>query len=105
MVKLNFFKIIRPLDYLNFISYLKSCKIVLTDSGGIQEESYILNKPCITIRNNTERQITTFQKSNIVSGYNKFKIEKSIKYLINKKIRNPNIFGKDISSKIISDIK
>ncbi len=105
LVKLNFFKIIRPLDYLNFISYLKSCKIVLTDSGGIQEESYILNKPCITIRNNTERQITTFQKSNIVSGYNKFKIEKSIKYLINKKIRNPNIFGKDISSKIISDIK
>tara|TARA_Y100000389_G_scaffold195714_1_gene227545 strand:+ start:49 stop:1125 length:1077 start_codon:yes stop_codon:yes gene_type:complete len=105
LLKLDYFKIFKPIDYLNFISLLKSCRIVLTDSGGIQEESYILNKPCVTIRNNTERQITTYKKSNIVSGYDEKKIEKSIKYLLNKKINNKNIFGKNISKKIVSEIK
>ena len=103
--KLKLIKIVKPVDYLKFISFLKSSKLVLTDSGGIQEECYILNKPCITIRENTERQITTFNKSNIVSGYNKSKIEKSIRYLINKKINNKNIFGSNISKKIVSEIK
>ena len=95
----------KPVDYLKFILFLKSSKLVLTDSGGIQEECYILNKPCVTIRENTERQITTFNKSNIVSGYNISKIEKSIKYLLNKKIKNKNIFGKNISKKIVSEIR
>ena len=103
-VKLDKFKIMNPVDYIKFISLLLSCKLVLTDSGGIQEESFILNKPCITLRNNTERQITTFNKSNIVSGYEKSKIEKSIQYFLKRKIKNPNIFGKNVSKKILSAI-
>lgn len=103
--KLNLIRIMKPVDYLKFISFLKSSKLVLTDSGGIQEECYILNKPCVTLRKNTERQITTFNKSNIVSGYSITKIEKSIKYLLNKRIKNKNIFGNNISKKIVSEIR
>ena len=103
--KLKYLKIIKPLNYVEFISMLRSCKIVFTDSGGIQEESYILNKPCITIRDNTERQVTTKYNTNIIAGYKKNKIESAIKYLLNKKIKNKNIFGNDISKKIISEIQ
>lgn len=105
LLKLNLIKIIKPVNYLKFISFLKSSKLVLTDSGGIQEECYILNKPCVTIRENTERQITTFSKSNIISGYKIPKIEASIRFLMNKKINNKNIFGNNISKKIVSEIK
>ena len=78
---------IKPLGYLDFIRLLNSCKIVLTDSGGIQEEAYILNKPCITLRNNTERQVTTFNKSNIITGCDKARIVKAINFIIKKKIK------------------
>ena len=105
LLKLNFIRIIKPVNYLKFISFLKSSKLVLTDSGGIQEECYILNKPCVTIRENTERQVTTFNKSNIISGYKIPKIEASIRFLMNKKINNKNIFGNNISQKIVSEIK
>lgn len=44
-----------PFDYLNFISLLRSCFAVITDSGGIQEEATWLNVPCLVLRSNTER--------------------------------------------------
>ena len=98
---------VEPVGYKDFIILLKSCKIVLTDSGGIQEEAYILNKPCITLRDNTERQVTTFNKSNIITGCNQEKIIKAINFIINNKTKNKNkkIFGKNkISYKIIKEI-
>jgi UDP-N-acetylglucosamine 2-epimerase (non-hydrolysing) len=47
-----------PLDYLSFLSLVASCQAVLTDSGGIQEETTYLHIPCITLRPNTERPST-----------------------------------------------
>jgi len=47
--------VIDPLGYIEFLSILKQVKLVLTDSGGVQEEAIILNKPCITLRYTTER--------------------------------------------------
>lgn len=52
------FRIIDPLSYRENISMIKNSKMVLTDSGGIQEESSLLNVPCLTLRENTERPIT-----------------------------------------------
>jgi UDP-N-acetylglucosamine 2-epimerase (non-hydrolysing) len=48
-----------PIGYLDFLTLIKNSKLILTDSGGIQEESTFLKKQCITIRNNTERPVTT----------------------------------------------
>ena len=50
--------IIEPLGYFEFISLLKNCKAIITDSGGIQEEATYLNKQCFTLRKNTERPQT-----------------------------------------------
>jgi UDP-N-acetylglucosamine 2-epimerase (non-hydrolysing) len=50
--KINF---ISPLSYLDFINFLKDCKLVVTDSGGVLEESCILHKPCVVVRKFTER--------------------------------------------------
>ena len=57
-----------PLGYLDFMKLLANARIVLTDSGGIQEETTVLKVPCLTLRNNTERPITIEQGSNHLVG-------------------------------------
>ncbi len=57
-------KITEPLDYFAFQKLIKCCKFILTDSGGIQEESTFLQVPCLTLRPNTERPITVTLGSN-----------------------------------------
>ncbi len=47
-----------PLGYVDFLGLMAKARIVLTDSGGIQEETTALGVPCVTMRNNTERPIT-----------------------------------------------
>ncbi len=56
---------IPPLGYLDFLCLISNAAIVLTDSGGIQEETTILGIPCLTLRNNTERPITVKEGTNI----------------------------------------
>jgi UDP-N-acetylglucosamine 2-epimerase (non-hydrolysing) len=58
------FKIMEPLRYKEFIALEKYAKLVLTDSGGIQEETTYLNIPCLTLRPNTERPITITEGTN-----------------------------------------
>jgi len=65
---------IPPLGYLDFLCLMSNAAIVLTDSGGIQEETTILGIPCLTLRNNTERPITVKEGTNIVVGNNPDKI-------------------------------
>jgi UDP-N-acetylglucosamine 2-epimerase (non-hydrolysing) len=57
-----------PLGYLDFMKLVAHARIVLTDSGGIQEETTVLGVPCLTLRNNTERPITCEQGSNQLVG-------------------------------------
>lgn len=56
--------LIEPISYVPFMSLVKSAKIVITDSGGIQEETTYLDIPCLTLRENTERPITITQGTN-----------------------------------------
>ena len=57
-------QIIEPLGYLEFMSLIHDCRFVLTDSGGIQEETTYLGIPCLTLRPNTERPITITEGTN-----------------------------------------
>jgi UDP-N-acetylglucosamine 2-epimerase (non-hydrolysing) len=57
-------RIVEPLGYLDFLSLLRGAALVVTDSGGIQEETTILGVPCLTIRPNTERPITISHGTN-----------------------------------------
>jgi UDP-N-acetylglucosamine 2-epimerase (non-hydrolysing) len=60
--------IIDPLGYLDFLQLMMNCKFVMTDSGGIQEETTALNVPCLTIRSTTERPITVNEGTNVLVG-------------------------------------
>lgn len=60
-----------PLGYLDFLKLMSRASLVLTDSGGIQEETTILGVPCITVRENTERPITVLHGTNRVVGTKK----------------------------------
>jgi UDP-N-acetylglucosamine 2-epimerase (non-hydrolysing) len=62
------FKMIEPMGYLDFLRAMKSARIVITDSGGIQEETTVLGVPCLTVRNNTERPITIELGTNVLVG-------------------------------------
>jgi UDP-N-acetylglucosamine 2-epimerase (non-hydrolysing) len=53
-----------PLDYFSFQKLVKNCTFILTDSGGIQEESTFRQKPCLTLRPNTERPVTVDEGTN-----------------------------------------
>ena len=57
-------RVIEPLGYIDFISLVRGAALVLTDSGGIQEETTILGVPCLTVRPNTERPITISHGTN-----------------------------------------
>jgi UDP-N-acetylglucosamine 2-epimerase (non-hydrolysing) len=59
---------IPPVGYLEMLGLMKSARVVMTDSGGVQEETTALGIPCITLRANTERPITAEQGTNTVVG-------------------------------------
>lgn len=57
-----------PQGYLDFLCLMKHAKLVVTDSGGIQEETTALGVPCVTVRNNTERPVTIEVGTNLLGG-------------------------------------
>lgn len=67
-------RIIPPLGYVDFLALEANSKMVFTDSGGIQEETTVLDVPCLTLRENTERPVTVTQGTNQILGHNKDKI-------------------------------
>jgi UDP-N-acetylglucosamine 2-epimerase (non-hydrolysing) len=61
-------RLVNPLPYLEFVQLMANARCVLTDSGGIQEETTALGIPCLTLRKNTERPITVSRGTNKVIG-------------------------------------
>jgi UDP-N-acetylglucosamine 2-epimerase (non-hydrolysing) len=62
-------RLIEPVDFLEFLQLESNAKLVLTDSGGVQEEACILGVPCVTLRENTERPETLEAGSNMLAGF------------------------------------
>jgi UDP-N-acetylglucosamine 2-epimerase (non-hydrolysing) len=61
-------KLTPPVGYLEFVRLQSEARVVLTDSGGIQEETTVLGVPCVTLRENTERPVTVSEGTNILAG-------------------------------------
>jgi UDP-N-acetylglucosamine 2-epimerase (non-hydrolysing) len=62
-------RLLDPLGYLDFVCLEAGAAVVLTDSGGVQEETTVLGVPCVTLRDSTERPITVTQGTNVVVGH------------------------------------
>jgi UDP-N-acetylglucosamine 2-epimerase (non-hydrolysing) len=71
-----------PLGYLEFLSLMSNAGIVLTDSGGLQEETTILQVPCLTLRHNTERPVTITQGTNIMTGPDKQRMIEAVRRIV-----------------------
>ncbi len=78
-------KVIEPIGYLEFLVLISKARLILTDSGGIQEESNILHVPCLTLRDNTERPETVEAGSNIIVGVDPEKVIENIEEILGNK--------------------
>ena len=99
--------ITEPLGYLDFLCLMCNSKIVLTDSGGIQEETTVLGVPCITLRDNTERPVTAEQGTNILVSTDKSKIIRAFNEVINgknPKARMPKFWDGKSAKRIVKVI-
>ncbi|MFH1244027.1 MAG: UDP-N-acetylglucosamine 2-epimerase (non-hydrolyzing) [bacterium] len=86
-------KLIEPVSYLEMLILLQGAKLIVTDSGGIQEEACILRVPCITIRDNTERPETVSVGANLIVGNSKAKVIEGARTMLAKPRDWPNPFG------------
>ncbi len=77
-----------PLGYLDFLCLMKHATLVVTDSGGIQEETTILGVPCITVRENTERPATVESGTNTIAGTKTDTIKDAIRRQVGRKREN-----------------
>jgi UDP-N-acetylglucosamine 2-epimerase (non-hydrolysing) len=84
-------KLIEPLGYIDFLSLVYDSAMVITDSGGIQEETTYMGIPCITVRNSTERPVTIQMGTNILAGTNLTHVLQIFGKLLNREINFPSM--------------
>jgi UDP-N-acetylglucosamine 2-epimerase (non-hydrolysing) len=98
-------RLIEPLGYLDFLSLYSSARLVLTDSGGIQEETTVLKIPCLTLRQNTERPITVEMGTNVVVGTDPKRIVAEAAIALNgasnKVVQQPPLWDGHTSERIL----
>jgi UDP-N-acetylglucosamine 2-epimerase (non-hydrolysing) len=99
-------RLIPPAGYLDFIALQKHARVVLTDSGGIQEETTALGVPCVTLRDNTERPITVSEGTNHLAGRDRVTITRVTREILaNPPLpRCPNLWDGKAASRIATAI-
>jgi UDP-N-acetylglucosamine 2-epimerase (non-hydrolysing) len=93
-----------PLGYLDFLNLMAHAKFVLTDSGGIQEETTVLNIPCITLRDTTERPITITEGTNVLVHNDPAKMIEEVGKILNGNFRKsacPSIWDGHTAERIV----
>lgn len=97
-------RVIEPQGYLEFLLLEKFARLILTDSGGIQEEACVLHVPCVTLRENTERPETLNTGGNILTGTDPRRILKAASTMLAAETLWENPFGDGQSGKRIIEI-
>ena len=94
---------INPVGYLEMIYLLKNCKLVMTDSGGLQKEAYFFRKPAVTLREETEWVELTQHGFNKIAGSNNSQIIENAEFMLSKTDFNfdLNLYGNGIAGKTI----
>jgi len=97
-------KLIEPTDFLRFLQLESNARLILTDSGGVQEEACVLKVPCVTLRDNTERPETIDVGANILAGASSDKMLACVKVMISRENNWINPFGDGKAGKRIVEI-
>ena len=98
-------KLIEPVGYIDFLKLEKNAELVLTDSGGVQEECCILGTKCVTLREKTEWIETIDVGANMLVGTNQSKILEGVSLMVQKKNNWKNPFTEGSSAKILAILR
>jgi len=96
--------LVGPQAYMAFLNLWKDAAVVLTDSGGLQEETTALGVPCITIRENTERPVTVDEGSNVLAGTDPVRIVAEVRKVLRgevKRGRRPHLWDGNAAERIV----
>lgn len=94
-------QLIEPIDYYDFLTLMQEACLILSDSGGIQEEACILHVPVVTLRENTERQETIELGSNILAGYEPESIVEKTGIMLSRPTDWQQPYGSNVAEKIL----
>jgi len=98
------FYMLPPLGYLDFLNLMRNAAFVLTDSGGIQEETTILGVPCLTLRENTERPVTLSHGTNVLVGSDPQRIHRGVEAALTRRpgpTRTPPLWDGKAAERIV----
>jgi UDP-N-acetylglucosamine 2-epimerase (non-hydrolysing) len=84
-------RLLDPLPYLEFLGLQNRATLVITDSGGIQEETTFLGTPCITVRESTERPVTVTMGTNLLAGQNLAKLRQEVSNVLAGKAKHGTV--------------
>jgi UDP-N-acetylglucosamine 2-epimerase (non-hydrolysing) len=90
-LKVEKLHLLEPLPYIEFLALQRRAVVVITDSGGIQEETTYLGVPCLTLRNKTERPITVNLGTNVVVGNDRVKLSSELSRIVEGKSKKGTI--------------
>jgi UDP-N-acetylglucosamine 2-epimerase (non-hydrolysing) len=97
-------RVMQPAGFLEFLQLEANARLVLTDSGGVQEETCILGVPCVTLRENTERPETLAVGSNILAGTAPASIADAVRRMLGSETGWTNPFGDGTAGRRITGL-
>jgi UDP-N-acetylglucosamine 2-epimerase (non-hydrolysing) len=102
----NGIRLLDPVGYLDFLCLMRHASLVVTDSGGIQEETTCLGVPCVTVRENTERPVTITHGTNVLAGTQRDGIRDAVSQQISRKatLRVPEKWDGKAGARIVEII-
>jgi UDP-N-acetylglucosamine 2-epimerase (non-hydrolysing) len=100
-------RVLDPLEFFASLSYQKHARLVMTDSGCVQEEAYILGTPCVTLRENTERHLTIVMGGNRLAGLEPQRIVATVRSALAQPATTwPDIYGKPgVGTRIVQRLR
>ena len=106
-LELQQLRLAAPVGYLDFLALQRFAQVVITDSGGVQEESTYLGVPCLTVRENTERPVTVTEGTNIVIGRDTDRLRHEVAQILSgrpKEGRVPDLWDGRAGQRIATDV-